>query len=73
MNLAFFVIMGNSLGNSLGNSTKSNDNSNNDNSNNDNSNNDNSNYRTKYNQICKRCYVGTILNDGCDRCDNKGS
>ncbi len=55
--------LGNSMGNSLGNSIKSNDDSNNDDSNN----------RRKYNEICKRCYVGTILNDGCDRCDNKGS
>ena len=55
------------MGNSSG---KSNDNSNNPN----NPNNDNSNKKTKhYNQICKRCYVGTILNDECDRCDNKGS
>lgn len=52
----------------MGNSpSKSNDNSNN-------PNNDNSNKKpSHYNQICKRCYVGTILNDGCDRCDNKGS
>lgn len=58
------------MGNSSG---KSNDNSNNSNNPN-NPNNDNSNKKTThYNQICKRCYVGIILNDGCDRCDNKGS